>query len=116
MQDFLNQLKYFHNVFAMIALSYITNSLDELDKLYNKATSKKQAIYYSKLATLELCGWVEDTVDDIILMHSNRKLKESPNRTYIKKDVIQRTFGFQYKQHIRPMLIAVLGIITIEKF
>ena len=89
--------------------------LNELDKLYNDATSKKKAVYYSKLATLELCGWVEDTLDDIVLMYANRKLKESFNKKYIRKDVVKRNNGFQYKYNIRPMLIAVLGIITLEK-
>ena len=98
----------------MIAFSYITHSLNELDKLYNQATSKKKAIYYSKLATLELCGWVEDTIDDIVLMHANRNLKETSNKKYIKNNVVKRTSGFQYEFHIRPMLISVIGLITLE--
>ena len=98
----------------MIALSYITNSLNELDKLYNEASSKKKAIYYSKLATLELCGWVEDTIDDIVLRHANRKVKETSNRKYIKKEIVKRTSGFQYEFHIRPMLISVIGLIALE--
>ncbi len=99
----------------MIAFSYITNSLNELDKLYNEATSKKKAIYYSKLATLELCGWVEDTLDDIVLRHASRKLQVASNKRYIEKDVVRRNSGFQYNNNIRPMLMALLGIITIEK-
>lgn len=98
----------------MIALSYITNSLYELDKLYNEATSKKKAVYYSKLATLELCGWVEDTVDNIVLMHANRKLKEKSNTKYIRKEVVKRIYGFQYDIHIRDMLISVIGLISLE--
>lgn len=99
----------------MIALSYITSSLKELEKLYNSAPSKKKAIYYSKLATLELCGWVEDTVDDIVIRHANRNLCEPSNKKYIKKDIVKRTNGFQYEYHIRPMLISVMGIIALEK-
>ena len=98
----------------MIALSYITNSLNELDKLYTGATSKKKAIYYSKLATLELCGWVEDSIDEIVIMYANRRLKEKHNRKYIKKEIVKRTNGFQYKFHIRPMLISIIGLITLE--
>ncbi len=99
----------------MIALSYITNSLNELDKLYNGATSQKKAIYYSKLATLELCGWVEDTLDDIVLRHSIRKLRIESNRKYIKKNIVKRTNGFQYDFHIRPMIISLIGLIALEK-
>ncbi len=96
----------------MIAFSYITDSLNELDKLYNEAKSKKKVIYHSKLATLELCGWVEDTFDDMVLRHANRKLKVASN---IKRDVVRRNNGFQYDYNIRPMLIALLGMITLEK-
>jgi hypothetical protein len=99
----------------MIAISYITNSLDELEKLYNEATSKKKAIYYSKLATLELCGWVEDTIDNIVIMHANRNLKNKDNKNYAKKQIVNRTYGFQYEKHIRPMLISILGLITLER-
>ncbi len=99
----------------MISFSYITNTLDELDRLYVSASSKKKAVYYSKLATLELCGWVEETVDNIIQMHANRKLKDRSNKRYIEEKIIKPTYGFQYNQHIRPMLISVLGIIALER-
>ena len=59
----------------MIAISYIDKTLKELDKLYNQSTSQKKAIYFSKLALIELCGWIEETLDDIILRHSYRHLK-----------------------------------------
>ena len=99
----------------MIAFSYITKTLDELDRLYINASSKKKAIYYSKLATIELCGWVEETVDNIVQMHANRKLKNRSNKKYVEDKIIKPIYGFQYNQHIRPMLIAVVGIITIER-
>ena len=69
----------------MIAKSYITNSLNELDKLYNKAASQKKAIYFSKLALIELCGWIEETLDDIIQKHANRKLRNNCNKAYCSR-------------------------------
>jgi hypothetical protein len=99
----------------MIAKSYIESTLKELDKLYNQATSQKKAIYFSKLAVIELCGWIEETVDEIILRHANRKLKNNDNKIYCKEKIIKTNYGFQYLQNIRPMLINLIGLIGVEK-
>ena len=66
----------------MIARSYIKSTLEELDKLYNQASSQKKAIYFSKLALMELCGWIEESLDNIVIMHANRNLKDPHNKSY----------------------------------
>ncbi|CAM2978373.1 hypothetical protein O8E88_000478 [Flavobacterium psychrophilum] len=99
----------------MIAKSYIESTLQELDKLYNQASSQKKAIYFSKLAIIELCGWIEETVDEIVLRHCNRKLKNVENKNYCKEKIIKNNYGFQYLQNIRPMLINLIGLIGVEK-
>ncbi len=99
----------------MIAKSYIKSTLKELDKLYNSATSQKKAIYFSKLALMELCGWIEESLDDIVIRHANRNLQDSDNRIYCKKSIVQPNYGFEYKKNIRPMLISLIGLIEVEK-
>lgn len=99
----------------MIAKSYIESTLKELDKLYNHASSQKKAIYFSKLAIIELCGWIEETVDEIVHRHSNRHLKNIDNRKYCLDKIIKNNYGFQYLQNIRPMLINLIGLIGVEK-
>ena len=47
----------------MVVKGYITDTIDERDKLYNRATSQKKAMYYSKLALLELDGWLEEKME-----------------------------------------------------
>ena len=88
----------------------------ELDKLYNNATSQKKAIYFSKLAVIELCGWIEETLDDIIIKHGNRNLKTVENKNYCLNKIVSSNYGFQYNNNIRPMLINLLGLIQLEKF
>jgi len=100
----------------MIAKSYIKATLSELDKLYNNATSQKKAIYFSKLAVIELCGWIEETLDDIIIKHGNRNLKTVENKNYCLNKIVSSNYGFQYNNNIRPMLINLLGLIQLEKF
>lgn len=99
----------------MIAKSYIKSTLEELDKLYNQASSQKKAIYFSKLALIELCGWIEESLDDIVIRHANRKLKEAKNMTYCKESIVKPNYGFEYKKNIRPMLISLIGLIEVEK-
>jgi len=99
----------------MIAVSYINNTLMELDKLYNQSSSQKKAIYFSKLALIELCGWIEETFDDIILRHSCRHLKDSDNKKYCKDKIVEPNHGFQYRKNVRPMLISLIGLIEVER-
>jgi len=100
----------------MYAKTYIETTLKELDQLYNQATSQKKTIYFSKLALIELCGWIEESVDDILLRHSTRRLKVVSNREYYREKVVEPNYGFQYKKNIRPMLIGAIGIVGVEKF
>ena len=99
----------------MIAKSYIKSTLNELDRLYNDSTSQKKAIYYSKLAVLELCGWIEESLDDILLRHGNRNLIKPENKLFCKDKIIKGNYGFQYNDNIRPMLLKLLGLINLEK-
>lgn len=100
----------------MIAKSYIKSTLIELDKLYHNASSQKKTIYFSKLAVIELCGWIEETLDDIIIKHGNRNLKAINNKVYCRDKIVSPNYGFQYNKNIRPMLINLLGLIQLEKF
>lgn len=99
----------------MIAKSYIKTTLFQLDRLYNKSTCQKQAIYFSKLALIELCGWIEEAVDDIILKHAHRKLKERNNKDFCRNKIVKSNYGFKYEKNIRQMLIKLIGLIETEK-
>lgn len=99
----------------MISKSYIEKTLQELDRLYNSATSQKKAIYYSKLALLELCGWIEQSMDKIVFHYANHKLKDVSNKKFLDKQIIGKTFGFTYEDHFRKMLLQTIGIISLEK-
>ena len=60
----------------MIARSYILTNLKTLDRKYNRATSTRDSLFYSKLAILELCGWIEESMDDIVLRCACRHLTD----------------------------------------
>lgn len=98
----------------MITRSYILSNLRALDRLYKNAASSKESLFCSKLAILELCGWIEESMDDVILRCASRHLKFNENREYVRKLVVRKTYGFDYDYHFRGMLIQLIGIISVE--
>jgi hypothetical protein len=99
----------------MIAKSYIKGNLERIERLYNKSSNIQDGLFYSKLAILELCGWIEISMDDIILRLAKKHLKQSKNIGFVEKEVIKRTYGFDYSRHFRKMLINIIGIAGVEK-
>lgn len=99
----------------MISRSYILDTLKSLDRRYNRATSLKESLFYSKLAILELCGWIEESMDDVVLRCAYRHLTDKEYIKYFKEQIVDKTYGFDYHQNFRKMLIQLLGIINVEK-
>lgn len=102
-----------YSVINMVNITGISNTINELDILYN--SNSAQGVYYSKLALLELCGWIEQTMDNIIKDCSNSKLTEPANISFVEKKIIDRTNGFHYDSHFRPMLMKLIGLIKLEQ-
>jgi hypothetical protein len=98
----------------MIAKTYILQDLNQLDSAFRNAKTQKHGIYFSKLAILELCGWIEISMDEVITMHCNRHVAERKNTNYVS-DVVKKTYGFDYELNFRKMLINLIGIVTCEK-
>jgi hypothetical protein len=99
----------------MIARTYVLSNLRALDSLYRNSESIKKSLFYSKLAILELCGWIEESMDDVILRCSTRCLGTSANRRYVKDSIVRRTYGFDYEKHFREMLIRLIGLVNVER-
>lgn len=97
----------------MVDITGITTTINELDTLYN--SNPTQAAYFSKLALLELCGWIEQSMDSIITDCSNLKLYDASNKTLVQKIIVEKTYGFHYKDHFRPMLMKLVGLVQLEQ-
>lgn len=101
----------------MVVKKHILNSLRKLDKLYATAlTSPDPQLpsYYSKLATIEYCGWLEDTMDGIVRAYAGNRLKTAAFRTSLN-DKINKTHGFGYERHFKAMIVHVVGVIRCER-
>lgn len=98
----------------MISKTYIQENLRQLDVAYRNATVQKHSVYFSKLAILELCGWIEMSMDDLMLRHASRVIKQSANQSIVD-EFVKRNYGFEYDRHFRQMLMKLVGIVTCEQ-
>jgi RiboL-PSP-HEPN len=98
----------------MICKSRLLKTLRELDRLYNSDQTESHLQFYSKLALIELCGWIEETMDDMVERCYKRCLKEEKNQKFIRGK-IKRNSGFRYEENFREMLIPVIGLLKLER-
>lgn len=99
----------------MITKSTINNNLISLNAKYKRTRSNMESLFYSKLAVLELCGWIEESMDDVILRCARRHLQKTENIDFTQNNIIKLTYGFDYKKHFRKMLIQMMGLINVER-
>ena len=100
----------------MVNKATIVRNLGELDSRYNrKSRNPRDPLYYSKLAIIELCSWIEITMDSIIRDCAKKHVRDPSNTKHIEERVIQRTYSFTYNEHFRDMLISVVGLANVER-
>ena len=100
----------------MIAKGHILKELNKLNTLYGIVGSQgknEEADFYAKLAFLELCGWVEDSIDDLALRCVKRKGVIQLLNDFSKK--LGYVYGFEYDRHFRSVLFQTIGAVGLEK-
>ena len=100
----------------MVNKATIVRNLGELDSRYNRISrNPRDPLYYSKLALIELCGWIEITMDSIIRDCARKHVMNANNLKHVEDSVIQRTYSFTYNDHFRDMLTRVVGLVNVER-
>ncbi len=98
----------------MVNKTTILQNLNRIDRLYKKHIGDTEANYYAKLAVLELCGWIEETMDDIIRSCAGKHLKEKTSLEYVEQ-LIENTHSFKYNNNFSNMLRQLVGLISLER-
>ncbi len=93
----------------------IRATLSLLDQQFNNSANVTDTAFCSKLALIELCGWIEEAMDEIVSKCSSRCLQDSRNIKYCNSIVVRRNAGFDYENNFRKMLIQLLGLVGVEK-
>ncbi len=100
----------------MVNKTAIARNLRELHSRYNsRHRNSRDPLYYSKLYLIELCGWIEETMDSIVRDCSLSRLATANNRKHVESVIVGRTYGFDYDTNFRNMLMRVLGLIKVEE-
>jgi hypothetical protein len=90
----------------------VLQTLQEIDSWFKEPNLDSDKIkLLSKLAVLELCGWIEEEFDRLIYVAENSKLND-PGwlETHVKK-----TNGFHYKNHWSKMFSGLYGEVLLRR-
>lgn len=91
----------------------IQSVLKQLDSWYQEPSQGgDRPKLLSKLAVLELCGWIEGELDRQLLGAQNLGLDDEK---WIRECVLDRNSGFTYGDHFRVMLTRVFGELLVRK-
>lgn len=98
----------------MTSKYYITRNLKSLNQKYLRSKTQAEPLYYSKLAIIEICGWIESSLDELFYNYSSSALESS---NYINKmhNRIKETYGFSQNKHLKPLVVSVVGYSGLEK-
>lgn len=82
---------------------------------YNTAQSLRELMLPSKAALLDVCGWLEEAMDKLVVDCAVRCNLSSARLQSVKQEYIKRTHGFDYERHFERMLAAVVGFKVLEQ-
>lgn len=98
----------------MIARTEIERTLKGLQFRYRNSKTQKEPLWFSKLAIIELCGWIEVSTDDLVHRLAKKAVKKHGHLTHFQAEVVNKNYGFHYKRHFRNMLMAAVGLEGVE--
>ncbi len=96
----------------MIDFGSIEITLKKLDSEYNSKLSDSDfqlPVLISKLSVLELCGWIETSLDQVLYEYIERIALDDINLKKIK-GIIKKNHGFGLDSHLFPLFCDVIGI------
>ncbi|WP_424970646.1 hypothetical protein [Dinoroseobacter sp. S76] len=68
---------------------------------------------YSKLATIELCGWIEMSIDDLVERVLIRKTRPGEIRSSGTR-ALKQIHGFSFENGFRKALVGCIGAVGLE--
>lgn len=103
----------------MINRENIESRLKDLNRLYLDAHARKvsfvEPLYFSKLAIMELCGWIEDFADEVVLEIVEERLVDPEVVSRFKDRSVKAVHGVHYERHFRRLLQATLGEVAVHE-
>ena len=69
---------------------------------------------YAKLVIIEVGGWVELSMDDLV-SRAGKKIRAPKNTRKLNDEIIKNNYGFDYERNFQHMLMRVIGLVMLEK-
>lgn len=102
----------------MLANVDLLSNLDQLEATFNEAIANGNTRLQDlccKASVLELCGWVEQCLDQIVIDSATR-LSLSPNTLErIKAEYVSKTYGFKYRENFEKIILSTIGFKGLKK-
>lgn len=93
----------------MVNQADILRNLQRLDLEYNNSISDNQmTLFFSKLAVMELCGWIEESLDTILKDYIDAHIVDSQCKKIINQ-FIKQNHGFDFETNTYKTFSIVLG-------
>ena len=99
----------------MLSTAELIQNITVYQGHYGAAQSLRELLLPSKAALLDVCGWLEEAMDRVVIDCANRCSLSAIRLQSIQRDYVRRTHGFEYERHFEKMLIAVIGFRVLEQ-
>jgi len=97
----------------MMDTQKIQATLDSIGEWYDRDITEPnfdlQLSLYCKMAALELCGWLEEVYDNVIISFLHRKGLSEKEIENFEKSYVRKVHGLSYSEHFRRLMIDTLG-------
>lgn len=100
----------------MVDYTTIRNTLVRIEAEYSSYMSTADPYMpqlLSKLAVLEFCGWIEESIDEILYNYLDNHIVDDNGRNIIKK-FINNIHGFSFTDHMFRGFSLVIGANNLE--
>lgn len=99
----------------MLTKAELIDNINVYQAHYNNGQNLRELLLPSKAALLDVCGWLEEAMDKVVIDCAIRCNLSVDRLESINRDYVKRTYGFEYSRHFEKMLTAVIGFKTLEQ-
>lgn len=97
----------------MILKRDILPLLEDIDSAFGGADPQFSALY-SKMAIIELCGWLEQSFDSIASRCVKNRIA-TPVYRDVFNSIVSKNYGFHYTKNYRRMMLQTIGVLQMEQ-
>jgi hypothetical protein len=99
----------------MLSTAELLQNINVYQSHYDAAKNLRELLLPSKAALLDVCGWLEEAMDRVVIDSAHRCNLSRDRLQSIHQQYVKPTYGFDYSRHFEKMLTAVIGFKVLEQ-